>query len=189
MPLADLPEDVLRHVLTCATPKELLQASTTSTHNRRAALDEHIWLPLCRAHWGLPEGAPVDTRAPAYELYPLARPPPSLRCGFRAATKLRCSRTSSGLIEVAFEGELGVPERMLTVGSLIERLEQNGVQTTALANVRAELKAAVLDVRKLSRKLKVIARGHGEVLDDVLRALAGTGERTLETGILVNAEV
>ena len=111
MPFTDLPEDVLRHVLTCATPKELLQTSTTSTHNRRAALDEHIWLPLCRARWGLSESTPVDTRAPAYELYPLARPPPSLRCGFRAATKLRCSRTSSGLIEVSFEGELGVGDR------------------------------------------------------------------------------
>jgi len=89
----------------------------------------------------------------------------------------------------AFEGELGVPERLLTVGSLIERLEQKGIRTAGLATVRAELKDALLEVRKLSRKLKVIARGHGEVLDDVLRALAGTGERTLGTGILVNAEV
>ena len=89
----------------------------------------------------------------------------------------------------AFEGELGVPERMLTVGSLIERLEQKGVHTAGLVTVRAELKAALLDVRKLSQKLKVIARGHGEVLDDVLRALAGNGERALGIGILVNAEV
>ena len=89
----------------------------------------------------------------------------------------------------AFEGELGVPTKLLTVGSLIERLAQKGVHTVGLATVRAELKAALLDVRKLSQKLKVIARGHGEVLDDVLRALAGTGKGPLGTGILVNAEV
>jgi len=89
----------------------------------------------------------------------------------------------------AFEGELGVPERMLTVGSLIERLEQQGIRTSELTAVRSNLKAALLRVRKVSRKLVAIARGHGEVLNDVLRVLAGSDDRTPGVGILVDAEV
>ncbi len=89
----------------------------------------------------------------------------------------------------AFGGEFGVPAKMLTVGSLIERLKERGVRTTGLVAIRAELKETVLTVRKLSRKLKVIARGHGEVLSDVLRVLAGSDDRAIGTGIMINAEV
>ena len=89
----------------------------------------------------------------------------------------------------AFGGEFGVPAKMLTIGSLIERLEERGVRTTGLSAVRTELKETLLTVRKLSRKLKVIARGHGEVLSDVLRILAGSDERAIGTGIMINAEV
>lgn len=89
----------------------------------------------------------------------------------------------------AFGAELGIPAQMLTVGSLIERLEERGIATGALARVRSELKETLLSVRKLARKLRTLARGHGEVLRDVLCLLAGNDVATPGTGILVDAEV
>ena len=89
----------------------------------------------------------------------------------------------------AFGGELGVPAQLLTIGSLIERLETRGIQTSSIGRVRNELKEALLSVRKLVRKLTVIARGHGEVLHDVLCLLGGTDNQLPGTGILIDAEI
>jgi hypothetical protein len=89
----------------------------------------------------------------------------------------------------AFGGELGVPPQLLTIGSLIERLAVRGIPTAGLSRVRNELKDSLLAVRKQARKLAVIARGHGEVLRDVMCLLGGTGEKSPSTGILIDAEI
>jgi hypothetical protein len=87
-----------------------------------------------------------------------------------------------------FAGELGVPAELLTVGSLMERLEARGIATDGLRRVRDELRESVLGVHRRARKLRALAKGHRDVLGDVLRLIAGGGDRHPEAGILIDAE-
>jgi hypothetical protein len=88
---------------------------------------------------------------------------------------------------------LGVPASMLTVRSLIERVAtcsspQRTGGTERVEQLRGELRTAVLDVRRRARKLSVLAKGHSEVLADVLRVLLGGESQGRTGGILVDAE-
>lgn len=78
---------------------------------------------------------------------------------------------------------LGVPAGVVTVGSLAERLGPRGER---LARLRQDVREAALSVRSKARRLAIVARGHQEVLADVLRALAGGDDGA--SGALVDAE-
>lgn len=82
----------------------------------------------------------------------------------------------------------GVPASMLTVRSIVERIEQHGVPSGRIAELRREVRAAALDVKKRARKLSTLAKGHGELLTDVMRTLLGSEPERMGGGILVDAE-
>ncbi len=79
---------------------------------------------------------------------------------------------------------LGVPMRILTVRSIAERLGADGER---LSRLRNELEEALLAVRRKAQRISVLARGHQEVLRDVMCLLLGTDGETGD-GLLVNAE-
>lgn len=82
-----------------------------------------------------------------------------------------------------FAAAFGVPARILTLSSIVERLGSEGER---LGRLRAELRETLLAVRGKSKRVAVIARGHQDVLRDVLRVLLGDSSET--GGVLVDAE-
>ena len=84
---------------------------------------------------------------------------------------------------------LGVPAAVLSMSSIAERLSATGVvDVDRLLRLRDELREALLAVRKKARRLAAVARGHQEVLDDVLRLLSGNADDPRAGGFLVDAE-
>ncbi|HED65201.1 MAG TPA: hypothetical protein ENJ09_06550 [Planctomycetes bacterium] len=83
----------------------------------------------------------------------------------------------------------GVPADSLSVTSLIERGRSEGIAVEALSALRDELREVALDVRSRARRLMVLARHHGGVLEELLGILGcgGDGAGSKDSGVLVDA--
>ncbi len=99
--------------------------------------------------------------------------------GEPARDRRRCELVAS------IASSLGVPARIVSVGSLVERLGPKGER---LGRLREELRDTLLEVRVEARKIAHIARGHQEVLRDVLRVIVGDVGESGGSGMLVNAK-
>ena len=86
----------------------------------------------------------------------------------------------------------GFPPKDLSLGRLTELLDQNGVNTDALRDLRFELRDTVAAVLKLNRRIAVLARYHQGLYGEVLGVLADAAEGAdaiPASGALIDARV
>lgn len=95
------------------------------------------------------------------------------------------------LVERFAEGA-GIARKEATIARILDVLDERGVATQRLRELRAELRDTIAELLKKNRRVTALARYHRGLLDEVLRAIAGSsGDAAAASGsgALVNAEV